>query len=89
MVCCLAGYLIWSLGLTSSVMQITNATAKATYGEVNASLKEKGLDLERVLDGSVFIEAWEKLQSKTSGVPIVIKEKEIEMEPVSGSKKRE
>ncbi len=68
-------------------MQITNATAKATYGEVNASLKEKGLDLERVLDGSVFVEAWEKLQSKTSGVPI--KESEIEMEPVNGTKKRE
>ena len=69
MECYAAGYLIWSLGLTSSVMQITNATAKATYGEVNASLKEKGLDLERVLDGSVFVEAWESCRAKLREFP--------------------
>ena len=62
---CTAAYLIWNLGLVGPVMQITNATFSATWKEIKSSLEDKGIQVDSILDGSLF---WDRIQGINSGI---------------------
>ncbi len=58
-------YVVYTLGMTGPVLQITNATIKATWKEVDASLKNRGIETNALWDGSLLNSFLDKLKSKT------------------------